>query len=448
MLRTVTSLRALTLLAALALTAAACGSGSTATHRLARAPDCKHVSRESPVRSMYCGSLPRTRSLTHERPANHPVRLPHVQCKTKIEEYFYAATDWLTLTKSLAHHASPCAQYYISIPPIQDAPGAWVLSRPKEPRIIHSFGPSFHAMAEVNTWPWGEWVDRTGRSWYDAGVLARRRMDGAGYSAKLGDIWAVNEFPLNLGTDLSEQKAMTEFVHGLYRGTNKDAPLKGLVWKVADFQTASDLAGWRKGLESWFSERRFWTAMSRYVRSWSSEVYADPVASCPPGSPFSRVARSVMAYLEHIPRLVDAGPGKAATARAFLERTYTPLANAAWQWNYGFGLTTIPAGQMQRFVALQTYGVAQFARTHPQAATPVRIGFGWAPKNTLGIEEGHFHDGNHRIADALARSISAAFTPNGIFPSRACGVGGRRCQCKVHGASLRQGWDTFVRPWR
>ena len=428
----------------LLLVPVACGSSGSATKQLARPPDCRHPERESAIRATYCGSYKRIRA--GGKAPTHPVRrrVPKVPCKVRVEEYFYAATNWLTLTKALARRASPCAQYYISIPPIQDAEGAWVLSRPKEPDIIHAFGPQFHAMAEVNTWPWGEWVQDTGKSWYDAGVLARERMGNAGYKPELGDIWAVNEFPLALTTSKGQQKAMTEFVHGLYDGSSKDPKIRGLIWKVAEFQTSSNLGSWRKDLESWFAESSFWKDMGKYVRSWSAEVYADPIASCPVGSPFLRDANSVAAYLEHIPQLVQAGSSKVAAARSYLEQAYTPLANAAWQWNYGFGITTIPVEQMQRFVSLQTYGIAAFAKAHPVLTKPVRIGFGWAPKNTTGLEAGRFHDGNHKVADALAKSIANAFRPDGIFPKRACGKDGRRCRCQVRGAKLNPGWLRFA----
>jgi hypothetical protein len=72
-----------------------------------------------------------------------------VPCKVRLEATFYAANGWLSLAAALANHASPCADYYLSISPIPGREGAWTIRQPKEPKIIHRFGPQFHAMAEI-----------------------------------------------------------------------------------------------------------------------------------------------------------------------------------------------------------------------------------------------------------------------------------------------------------
>ena len=68
---------------------------------------------------------------------------------------FYAATDWLRLATKLAANASPCAQYYISIPPlVSDKTKA----RPDQAWRIRALGTNFHAMAEVHFTTWQRWV--------------------------------------------------------------------------------------------------------------------------------------------------------------------------------------------------------------------------------------------------------------------------------------------------
>src|SRR5437870_6971234 len=58
---------------------------------------------------------------------------------------FYTATDWLRLATKLAAAASPCAQYFISVPPLTSDKTPL---RNDQPWRIRALGPSFHAPAE------------------------------------------------------------------------------------------------------------------------------------------------------------------------------------------------------------------------------------------------------------------------------------------------------------
>src|SRR5690348_4578301 len=60
---------------------------------------------------------------------------------------FYAQTDWLRLATRLAANPSPCAQYYVSIPPL-----AANKTQPRSGQAaqIRALGPSFHAVDELN----------------------------------------------------------------------------------------------------------------------------------------------------------------------------------------------------------------------------------------------------------------------------------------------------------
>src|SRR4051794_34588260 len=103
----------------------------------------------------------------------------------------YTSTDWLRAARSLAANASPCAEYFISIPP----PNAdkTVIRAGGVAAQIRALGPAFHALAEVNVSAWQSWVTSTGNGWYAAGQEARRRMAAAGFSVAAGDTWALNE---------------------------------------------------------------------------------------------------------------------------------------------------------------------------------------------------------------------------------------------------------------
>src|SRR5438105_7869728 len=55
------------------------------------------------------------REVAHARTT--PRRVSDAACRPA-RVVFYAQTDWLRLATKLAQAASPCAQYYISVPPL------------------------------------------------------------------------------------------------------------------------------------------------------------------------------------------------------------------------------------------------------------------------------------------------------------------------------------------
>ena len=430
----------LLLLGSAAALLAGCG-GSDAQKAAAvfsRPMDCSRV-QQTTLRTSECVHRTLVRSIVRKR-AEEPRAVPKVQCKTRFVATFYAANDWLSIASALAKHASPCAEYYISVPPVQGREGTWTISRPGEAKLIRRLGRNFHAMAEMRVWAWANWVKKHKKSWYDAGVLARERMGRAGYSSALGDIWAVNELPITLPGSPAEKKAATEFVRGLYEGGPRDQPLRGLVWRVVPFQDAAQDELDQPQTESWLKDESFWASMSGRVRFWSSEVFAFPNASCT-GSLAARTA-NVSRYLNALVLLVD--KGGSSTARDYLLRADSPLANAAWQWTFGFGVTTIPADQMAKFVSLQVYAHTKFIAKHRRLQKPVRFGFAWAP-NQQHLVGNTFSRGNARILDRLALALHDAITPDGIHPARACGRDGRECLCDVPGAQLNPTWLSFPR---
>jgi hypothetical protein len=190
---------------------------------------------------------------------------------------FHAEQEWLRLAAKLAEHASPCAEYYVSIPPIV---GDKTNFRPDQAWRIRANGPNFHALAEVHMNSWRHWVTDNNPTWYQAGVEARRRMAGAGFDVTLGDDWIVNEF--SSGVRRGSRVARTEardFVRGLYDGDG-GPPTKGGVFDIGMGQGgggpgATDLSLYKSQLEGWLEDGAFWEDMSRYVRDWSQELYGD-----------------------------------------------------------------------------------------------------------------------------------------------------------------------------
>ena len=162
---------------------------------------------------------------------------------------FYTATDWMRLATKLAANASPCAQYFFSIPSLA---ADHTQIRADQAWRIRALGPQFHAMAEVSMGAWGKWVTSTGSTWYQAGVEARRRMAVAGYDVALGDTWAVNEFSsaVRQGTSTARADARN-FVRGLAIGDGTRPPFaarcSSSAWDRTRSTSPSTRRTWRRG---------------------------------------------------------------------------------------------------------------------------------------------------------------------------------------------------------
>ena len=94
---------------------------------------------------------------------------------------FYAQTDWLRLATRLVAQASPCAQYYVSVPPLA---ASKTTLRNGEAAKIRALGTNVHALAEINWTGWKAWVTQNSSTWFEAGVEARRA-DGNGRLRRL-----------------------------------------------------------------------------------------------------------------------------------------------------------------------------------------------------------------------------------------------------------------------
>ena len=293
---------------------------------------------------------------------------------------FYAATDWLRLATKLAANASPCAQYYISIPPlVSDKTKA----RPDQAWRIRALGASFHAMAEVHFTTWQRWVAANSSTWYAAGVEARHRMEAAGFDVTKGDTWAVNEFPSSVRANAGTTRAQVrDFVHGLYAGDGTP-PTRGVVFIIGVGQSATGISLYQSNLQNWLTDSTFWADMSAYVSDWSQETYGDVRRYAVPGSSSDQRRDYLVDYLEHPRVLAGVGPPTIDPARAYLAAAYSPLANAAWQWASGYGWTSVPFDLMQSFVSGQVYALRYYSATSGQPVD--HFGFAWQPRNGSGL---------------------------------------------------------------
>ena len=113
--------------------------------------------------------------------------------------------------------------------------------------------------------------------------------------------------------------------------------------------------------------------MSSYVSDWSQESYGDFRNYAAPGAPLATRRDFLDDYLQHPLLHARVGGPSTAAASAFLEDAYSPLANAAWQWDLGFGWTMVTAEQMENYVSAQVYALRHFERAgRPSAGARFR----------------------------------------------------------------------------
>src|SRR3954449_289846 len=368
--------------------------------------------------------------LVHQRHVMGP--LDTSGCRA-LRAVFYTETDWLRLATKLAANASPCAQYYISIPPLAADKTKF---RYDQPWRIRALGPQFHVLAEISYNGWTNWVTANNSDYYQAGLEARRRMAANGFDVPAGDSWAVNEFSsaVRNGTGVARQK-VEDLVRGLYEGDGTVPQVKGAVYNIGYGQSTVDLSSYKLATQNWYLDSSFWSAMSPYVSDWSQEVYGDVRDYAVAGASASTRASYLNDYLEHQLSLADAAPAEASAASSFLHATYAPLASAAWIYNSGYGFTNVDEPTMADFVSAQTYAMRSFDAG--RGATD-RFGFAWAPKMV---------DNSAWTSDFVAQSgqildrLAAAIHDSGATPDAACAA---TCTAALAGAAFTETWKTFA----
>jgi hypothetical protein len=358
---------------------------------------------------------------------------------------FYAASDWLRLATKLAAARSPCAEYYVSVPPLVADKTQF---RRDQASRIRALGPSFHAMAEIHFTTWSRWVASTGSSWFTAGVTAREHMAEAGYDVSQGDTWSLNELTTAVRRGDGNARAnVREFMRGLYEGDGS-RPTRGDVLVVGFGQRTSDLTAYQNTLQNWLADTSFWTDMSTYVSDWSQEVYGDLRAHAVPGEPVPVRREFLNDYLQHKLVLASAGPGAIEAARSYLQAAYSPLANAAWPRETAWGWTMVPVDQMAAYISAQVDALRYFSATTGQ--TRDHWGFAWAPSNTTGMSAGDFATQTGQLLDRLAAAIqdSGEATDPETSGTRACGTppDDSLCSVDIIGASHNGAWRSF-RTW-
>lgn len=358
---------------------------------------------------------------------------------------FYAASDWLRLATKLAATASPCAEYYISVPPLVADKTRF---RPEQARRIRALGSNFHALAEVHFATWGRWVASTGSTWHAAGVTARRNMAEAGYDVAAGDSWALNELSSAVRRGEGNARAnVREFLRGLYEGDGS-RPTRGAVLVIGFGQRTGDVSVYQNTLQNWLADTAFWADLATYVSDWSQEVYGDLRAHAVPGVPTAVRREYLNDYLQHKLVLAGAAPPEVEPTRAFLRETYSPLANAAWPRETAWGWTMVPAELMASYISAQVNALRWYSATTGQPRD--HWGFAWAPRNTTGMSAAEFATRTGLLQDRMAAAIRDS--GNVVEPenpgSGACGPPGQDVHCAGDLAEARHtaAWQSF-RTW-
>jgi len=419
-------------LLAFSLATAAAGSGG----RTPKAP-----SGEPPV---VASLTPRKTEALWRKLVSRPrvsKRTSQASCRP-LRAVFYAATDYLRLATTLAATPSPCAEYYISVPPlVADKTQA----RPGAAARIRALGPNFHALAEVHFTTWNRWVANNGSDFYTAGVTQRQRMAAAGFDVTKGDSWAFNEASSAVRRGTGQARTnLREFLRGLYSGDGTH-PTKGAVFVIGVGQRSTDVSLYQTNLQNWFADSAFWTDMSTYVSDWSQEVYGDARSWAVPGVANDLRRDYLNDYLYHELTLAGVGPPTVQTASAYIQSVYSPLANAAWEREAGYGWTMVSAAEMGAYVSAQVHALRYYSATRGQAQD--HWGFAWAPRNGTGMSTDEFTLESGGVLTRLAAAIrDSADTLDPANPgSGACGPPGQNlyCAADVPGARVTEAWKSF-----
>jgi hypothetical protein len=393
-------------------------------------------------------------------------------CQEQVEVVFWTGSGWQELAEALAENPSPCADYYISVPPL-----AANKTRPRAPVIfsrIRALGPRFHPIAEVTLGSltgWAKWVADGNGSWYEAGVEFRRRMVAAGLRPELGESWLINEFDRTTRLDTSERlpveiarnvmhpyprQAMRDLVRGLYEGAPGMPPLPGAAEIGINFshQNLPDVPEYKEQMKGWLEDSAFWAEMQGRVRWLLREVYADTRFHSVPGTSRDERRRHLEAYQQHLLELVEAGPDTVETARSFLRETYLPLANAgyvalggdAFDFVTAHGNTQVDAERMMHFVSEEVYAIGHYASSHPRGAPAGRLGFSWDPINRFGFPAPEFEQQIAALRERIALAIRYAYGQGAASAVGACsppGSGEDWCQASRPGAQFTEVWEIF-----
>jgi hypothetical protein len=395
-------------------------------------------------------------------------------CRIRAEAFFWTGTDWLRLAQALAADRSPCAEYWVSIPPLAaDKRGLRVL----QDDLVRALG--IHPVAEMTLGEvtgWANWIKNNNKTWFEAGVEFRRRMAAAGYDVTAGETWMINELDRSTQRDAPREaidhpvppylrQHIRDLMRGLYFGEIGMPPSTGVVEVGINFrhQNLPDVPQYKAEVQRWLEDAPFWEDVDRYARWLAFEALPDVRHWGVPGTSRDQRRRKLEEYLFHPLDLVRSGPASVAAARKVFERAYLPLGNSIWrarggeqfQFVTGAGNTIVDAETMKHFVSEQVYAIRHYTGAHPQGAPAGRLGFAWQPCNRLSAAEpgcraldAEFLAGLNGITARIASAVHYSFREGGASPAGACAPPASAadwCEGQVPGAVFTDAWSIFDR---
>jgi hypothetical protein len=357
-------------------------------------------------------------------------------CPYQAQVITYNPRGWQPLLDSLAASQTPCAQYYVVLPPVSDK------VTPRGRRLVEAVrrkGANFHPVAEFS---WKGWYGKPG-SWYSKGVAFRRKMAAAGYDPRRGETWAINELPSTIRSRADTRQRARDLIRGLHTGPAGSTPSAGAVFIVGVGQAMRNFGPYKATLQGWLQDAAFWTAITPHVTWWGQEVYPSCTRVCVPqqrgGRPIRIADRStaINDFTQHMAKLAYVGPPTTAAARAFFDKAWTPVMTAFWRDTKGYGVNTIPLDTMMQFVSLEVYAARAWAGPRPYPDG--RIGMAWN-QTPRGAQPGE----TQQLAGRLAQAIQGAYGDGGTA-AKACSPNGAYTWCapQFPGAAFNAGWKTF-----
>jgi hypothetical protein len=355
-------------------------------------------------------------------------------CPYQARVITYNPEGWSILTDAFATYVTTCADYYITLPPLESDK-----TQPRggaSPGTVRSKGANFHPLAEFH---WATWSGSP-HTWFGKGVEFRRRMTAAGYDSSREETWAINEIPGSVrdpgSTGQTVRTQVKDLVRGLYWGPNNVA-LGGGVFVVGLGQQTTFFDVYKPNLKNWLNDSSFWTTMNTYVRWWGQEAYTDCRFVCKNQTIVADRSRRVNDFVEHVAKLANADPAQASAARAFFNESYFPMMTAFWK-SPDYGNTQL-LGQdtMRKLVSLEVYAARAWAgpRQYPDG----RIGFAWDNSPA-----GETPEAAAAVANRLAAAIKGAYGDGGTA-AKACSPTGAYTNCTpfIDGAEWNDAWRTF-----
>jgi hypothetical protein len=371
-------------------------------------------------------------------------------CHAEADVILWGGTQWVELGQALAKNSSGCVEYFVTIPPEDTDRSA--LRDAAAFEEMRALSARIHPVAEIRftgetgwrTWVTGPHPDfAEGRTFHEAGVEARRRMEQSGLDVENGETWALNELSVEVLDDAPGwREDVREFLRGLHDGEPGMPKARGIVFNIFVPSDMTDVTAYKTKLKDWLEDEAFWSDLDRYADFFAEEVYPSPLNWGVADASLETRTEHLNDYLFHMLALADAAPETGDAAASFLRRAFVPLANAAWP-HEGIGKTNLVSAEtMSAFVSAQVEAIRDYDGAQREDERHM-IGFAWAPN---AAEPTYTKSGRNMILARLAAAIRAAYEEEPDEEIGACGRPGEEdlCAADVDGASLNDAWKTFA----